>query len=495
MNARNITARTITAFTAVATAICASGCAVLAQDEHAPADLYYGFTLIDPDAERLVENAFIVVSEGEIETVGSGEAPARDYAARFDMTGRYAMAGFIDAHGHITAGPHQISMTDDGPLVTIDAVDEVTRFHARAALAFGVTTVRNPGADPEASAAYDAHIAAGEWEGPDAVHAGAVIQPPPLGGTGFVYPQTEEGWFTEAQRQADLGMTYFKLYTGLTEEELALGVAAAHAAGLTPIAHLEAVSWTRAAELGVEQLLHALPLSPDLLEPEARETFLAERGADTRYYYRWFELVDFDGPLFQDMLETLAANDVVVDLTLLVNELTFVRAAREEMFGPEFSVYFHPDSLDASRAFLAAASTGWEAEDFTRAEAAMQRVYEFARRLDEAGVRLALGTDGAGGGPIYAREMRLHVDAGFSSWRVLRLATSETAASLGLDEHTGALRAGLEADIVFLRENPVEDVMNARTVEMVVTNGRAFTFEELSDPGAFDAGAPAGETG
>lgn len=481
-----MTARDITAFTAAA-ALFASGCGVLAQDEAAPAQLYFGFTLIDPDQERLVENAYIVVSGADIADVGAGAPPARDYAARIDMSGRYAMAGFIDAHGHITAGPHQISMTETGPLVTIDSVDEVTQYHARAALAFGVTTLRNPGADPEASAAYDAQIAAGEWVGPDAVHAGAVVQPPPLGGTGFVYPQTEEEWFAEAQRQAVLGMTYFKLYTGLTEEELARGVAAARAAGLTPIAHLEGVSWTRAAELGVEQLLHALPLSPDLLEPEARALFLAERGADTRYYYRWFELVDFDGPLFQDMLTTLVENDVVVDLTLLVNELTFVRAAREEMFGPEYTAFFHPDSLAASQAFLAAASTGWEAEDFVRAEAAMQRVFAFARRLDEAGVRLALGTDGAGGGPIYAREMRLHVDAGFSNWRVLRLATSETAASLGLDDETGALRAGLEADIVFLRENPVEDVANARTVDMVVTNGRAFTFEELTDPAAFEA--------
>ncbi|MCH7686283.1 MAG: hypothetical protein IH899_06340, partial [Planctomycetes bacterium] len=83
----------------------------------------------------------------------------------------------------------------------------------------------------------------------NAVHAGAAAQPPPFGGSAFVYPETEDEWRAEAERQADLGMKYFKLYVSLTEDELATGIRVAHDQGLRAIAHLDQVSWTRAAAL------------------------------------------------------------------------------------------------------------------------------------------------------------------------------------------------------------------------------------------------------
>lgn len=442
-------------------------------------EVYYGFTLIDPERERRVENAYVVVAGGRIVDVGHGDLPARLAGApAHNLSGAYAMPGFIDAHAHITAGPHRIERRDGAPALTMESVDDVTRYQARVALGFGVTTVRNPGADPEANARYDAMIVAG-GVGPEALHAGAVMQPPPFVGNAFSYPQSEAEWDAEAARQAALGMTYFKLYHGLSEDELAAGVRAAHAHGLRAIAHLDGVSWTRAIELGVDGLEHALPTSADLLEPGQREAHLAELGPDSKFTYRWFERVDYDGPLMQALIAAIVREGVDINLTLVVNELLYNVDRLDEVYPPAWRAYAHPDMAAAAAPMLRASATGWSEDDFARARAAMARVLEFARRLYEAGAAMMIGTDAGGGTPFYARELELHVEAGIPVWAVLRMATSDAADMMGIADRTGRIRPGLEADIVFLRADPSADVGAAEDVHAVLSNGRFYLASEL----------------
>lgn len=443
-----------------------------------PLDIYHGFTRVDPDREQLVENAFVVVEDGRIRDVGSGTPPRIANARLIDMRGLFALPGMIDAHAHITSGPHRVDVVDGAPVVGIESVDAITEFNARMALAFGITTVRNPGGDPEANARYDAHIADRTWIGPQAVHAGAVIQPPPFGGAAFAYPRTEEEWQAEAARQAGLGMRYFKLYTNLSKDELATGIRVAHAHGMKAIAHLNAVSWADAAQLGIDGLEHMLPTSADLLEPAQRAIYQQELGADARYIFRWFELADFEGPLIRSMIEQLADKQVQVNTTLVVNAITANSDDLERAFPLADRAYTHPQNLEAMMSFLQAGKM--IPADHERARAVLPKALELARRLHDAGVPILIGTDSNGGTPDYAREMGLHVEAGIPVWEVLRLGTSKAATLLGLDEHTGRIAQGLDADIVFLRGNPIADIHHVRDVAFVVANGDLHSFEELT---------------
>ena len=314
--------------------------------------------------------------------------------------------------------------------------------------------------------------------GPEALHAGAIIQPPPFGGEYFAYPTTPEEWHAEAAAQATARMTYFKLYTDLTEAELLEGVQAAKAHSLIPIAHLNAVSWTRAIELGVEQLEHALPTSPDLLEPEARAAFTPNAPLNG-FMYQWFELADFEGPLIKEMVRKLAETRTAVDLTLVVNEITYNADQTSVVFPEAERVYQHPKSFASALANFDALARIWTPESFARARAVFPKVLDFARLLHDAGVPLMIGTDGTGGTPIYARELHNHVLAGIPAWEVLRMGTSGNAALMGLGPETGRIAPGMEADLVFLRADPTEDVRNVREVALVVTNGKTHRFEDL----------------
>lgn len=456
-----------------------------ASEALAGSDLYTGLILIDPVRETRISGGYILVSDGRIAAVGAGIPPTLPRGARrHDLSGRYALPGFIDAHAHITTGPQKIEMRSGTPLITNEGTDDITRHSARVALAFGVTTVRNPGGDPEANARYDKAIASGAWIGPEALHAGAVIQPPPMGGASFAYPKSEQEWQTRAAREAALGMRYFKLYVDLSEAELATGIRVAHQHGLKAIAHLNTVSWTRAAELGIDGLEHALPTSPDLLEPEQRAIYLAELGPNSKFMYRWFELVDYDGPLMQELFATLSRRRVVIDLTLLVNHIVYNIDDFEQAFASgdysaaDVEKLMHP-ALKSNLAMLKASAVGWNASDYQRARAVMPKVLEFARRLYQAGVPMMIGTDGAGGSTYYAQELALHVKAGIPAWEVLRMSTSNAADALGMGHRTGRLLPGYEADIVFLTADPLADPLNAAKVYGVLDNGRFLATAKL----------------
>ena len=190
------------------------------------------------------------------------------------------------------------------------SMKRITQRNARVALARGVTTVRNPAGNPEENAQYDRMIASGAWTVPKRATPARSFNLRRWAASMFVYPRTEAEWQAEASRQAKLGMTYFKLYTDLSEQELATGIRVAHEHGLKAIAHLNNVSWTRAIELGIDGLEHALPTSPDLLEPEARARYVAEHDMTSRFMYRWFEYADFNGPLIRRLVELLAQKKI-----------------------------------------------------------------------------------------------------------------------------------------------------------------------------------------
>jgi hypothetical protein len=67
---------------------------------------------------------------------------------------------------------------------------------------------------------------------------------------------------------------------------------------------------------------------------------------------------------------------------------------------------------------------------------------------------------------VYARLL------GFDPWRAIRSITSDAAAALGLAGTTGAIRAGLAADLVAVPGDPIVDLAALRTPSDVIQAGR-----------------------
>jgi len=99
-------------------------------------------------------------------------------------------------------------------------------------------------------------------------------------------------------------------------------------------------------------------------------------------------------------------------------------------------------------------------------------LYDNLRRLREADVPIALGTDmWAFPGLGVSIEMDLYVQAGFSALEAIRAATETSARSLGIEADRGTLEPGKRADFLLLDDDPVRDVKNVRRIVEVCKGG------------------------
>jgi imidazolonepropionase-like amidohydrolase len=69
-------------------------------------------------------------------------------------------------------------------------------------------------------------------------------------------------------------------------------------------------------------------------------------------------------------------------------------------------------------------------------------------------------------------EMEALVAAGLSPLEVVQAATINAARALAIDDSVGRLDAGMSADFVAVRGDPLHDVAALRNVRLVVSRGR-----------------------
>lgn len=446
------------------------------------ARVFTGVTILDPQTQSRTPDSYVVVRGARIEAIGEGRLPERYAGAvHSDMSGRFAMPGLFDTHAHITLGPVTPQVVDGAVSLVVGGSDDITRHDALMLLAAGVTTIRDPGGDTARMLAYRSAVAEGRLTGPEARIAGGVIDRSAFPVIGLVDRVDDAHSVADRVRaQAAAGVDYVKLYEALTLEDLAEGVAAAHAADVGVIAHLGDVSWTEAAALGVDSLVHAMPISPDLLPADRRAGYLADRRPGAYGFFEWYEQVDLDGPEIQAMIRALAGKGVTVDATLIAFDLAFHgddAAYRERDVDAA-----HPDLVENWRTVFRF-DLGWEPQDHARARAVWPRVQRFVRMLHEGGVPLTLGTDMnnpfVAPGASLAREAELHVEAGVPAWEVLKMATINAAQSLKMEDRAGRLAPGMEADILFLEADPSLDIRALTRVAAVMENGRLHQPENL----------------
>jgi imidazolonepropionase-like amidohydrolase len=353
----------------------------------------------------------VVVEAGRIVSIGPGGGGAREGVRVVDLQDRFVVPGFLDAHVHVG------SASD-----------------AARALRSGVTTMRSAGSSHYADVGMRELQRAGSLSIPEYLASGYHVRPDPAEGVFQDHP--ELGKYMESGIQGDeavRAMVRAMLTRKLdfvkvnateragtpdtdprkqlySEEELRAIVEEAGRAGLGVMAHAHGDGGGRAAvAAGVRSIEHGTYLSSGTLR------LMKERGTY--------------------LLPTLA---IVRDLTI--------------------------PGGDYDNALLN-----------IRGRAMLPRVQEMARTAHELGVKIVAATDtgyGPGSTTTLAHEILELVGIGMSPLEALQAATLTSAELLGVSDHTGRVAPGLEADLVVLERNPLEDIQCVQDVLMVVSDGR-----------------------
>src|SRR6058998_3785944 len=119
----------------------------------------------------------------------------------------------------------------------------------------------------------------------------------------------------------------------------------------------------------------------------------------------------------------------------------------------------------------------------------IKKIYDVAlknlKKLEDAGVTIAAGTDagniGTIHGPALFREFQLMKEAGLTPMQILQCATANAAELFGGDTgaHIGHIESGYFADLVILKSNPVGDIEHASDIDAVIKNGVIYPADSI----------------
>jgi len=353
----------------------------------------------------------VVVSGNRIQSIESAGYTPPAGTEVVDLGGRYLAPGLMDAHVHV------------------GSEDQAVR-----ALRTGVTTMRSMGTSHYADVGMRDLQRAGHLEAPEYLAAGYHVRPPAAEAFFQDHPELGQYLGGEIQGEAAVramtaavvsrGVDFVK--TNATEraglpntdprkqfysyEELRAIVDEAGASGVPVAAHAHGDAGARdAVAAGVRSIEHGTYISRETLE------MMVDRGTF--------------------LVPTIA---IVRDLTI--------------------------PGGDYDNAALN-----------MRGRHMLPRVQEMAGMAHEMGVKIVAATD-TGYGPqsttVLAHELLELVEIGMTPLEALQAATTTSAELFGITDRVGTVDPGMEADLIVLERNPLEDIGVVLDVLMVVSDGK-----------------------
>jgi imidazolonepropionase-like amidohydrolase len=428
-----------------------------------------GATVIHPERElpAAVEHDRTIVIRGErIEALGPSAGTGIPADARvIDGLGKWVIPGLIDAHVHLFLSGNYYTRPDIADFTAaVPYAEEVARNKARLPYTFrtwlgsGVTSVVDVGGPMWNFEMRE--IARRTAQAPRVAVAGPLISTVArptldLGDPPIVRVETPDEARALVQRELAFAPDYIKMwfvYTGAehlpAQEAIARAVGeAAHAGGARFAVHAtELVTAKAALRAGADLLVHSVA------DEAVDQEFLAfAAGRGVLYCPTLFVMEGYRLALSNQWRATDAEKRLGDPAVL---------AAMDDL------ATLPPERIPAGvrRAMREGGGSGTSKTAFTN-----------LRQVWDAGITVVMGSDagniGTLHGPAVFREMQMMVEAGLTPLEVLRSATSNGAAAMGMAGQIGAIAPGMLADLVVLDADPLEGIGNASRIRLVLKGG------------------------
>ena len=443
--------------------------------------LVRGGTLIDGTGGSPITNARVLISDGVIAKVWSGDAAAPSLPPGTQVVeagGKFIIPGLIDSHVHYNW------------------------YMGELFLSHGVTSVYDLGGGYAWSVAIQKGINSGRIIGPRYFHHGT------FGGGGTGRSDKLAGKNTAQTRDyanvnvpADAEQAVASLVgkadiITLNEEwkgdHFKAVSAAAHARGLSIISHsfnaLDTSDW------GVDGIEHMTGVGIAAIRSPEGKKAVAAMGFCTHQYapileqslpciaaghknsklYQWMDTSYFD-----EMIQHLIKNHTFLNPTLDFEWKGIIdRTPKFEL--EDTKLFFNPglQYVPADEILVTLGQYHWadarppaDREQFLKG---YKNVQEFLRKFVAAGGKLYSGTDSASAntpGLALHHEMQLYVDAGIPPMQALLSSTKWAAEMARMDKKLGTVEAGKYGDLVVLTADPLKDIHNTESIEQVIKGG------------------------
>lgn len=428
-----------------------------------------GATLIDGTGRAPIPDATVLMQGGKILCAGRCQIPAG--ARRMDVRGKYIIPGLVDAHVHYSqtgwadGRPDALDVRErfpyDSTIATLKAHPE--RFY-RSYLCSGVTATFDVGGYPWT---WDLRERAeNSTAAPHVAAAGPLLS-------------TRDHWVNlPAERQ-------FLHMAGDSATRAGARMITSRKSDAVKVWYLvgpatpDTAAWKARLRVAAEEarrgriplIVHATSLwaAKDALRAGAK---LLVHSVEDR-------------PVDEEFLQLARQAGAFYNPTLTVRE-GYVQL-RERRFNPKGVPLECVDPATRARAFLTDSlppppASGDAAAYRARIAEGYRLMLANLKQVHSAGIPVVMGTDAGNPltlhGPAVYREMAAMVEAGLSPMEVLVASTRNSARAMGRQD-IGTVETGKIADLVVLNRDPLADIGNVGTVELVVRGGRVWTRREL----------------
>ncbi|MGH7483926.1 MAG: amidohydrolase family protein [Longimicrobiales bacterium] len=433
-----------------------------------------GGTLLDGTGAAPIADAVVVARDGRIACAGPARACAvTGDVAVVDVSGRWIVPGLVDAHVHysqtgwVDGRPDALDLRERFPYEETIAELETPEPFYRSYLCSGVTATFDVGGYP--------------WTWGLREPAGHSTSAPHVAAAGPLL-STRDHWLNQpAERQflwidSDSAVTRGVSYLAANETD------AVKVWFLVSATSPDTASWVgllqqagvEAERMGLPLIVHATTLWG------AKQAVRA--GADLLVHGV------FDRPVDDEFLALARAAGTIYTPTIVVGD------GYRQIRARDFEAERYGDALDCvdpetlHKAFLTDSLPGGATEaERARMRAASEDAFriqaENVRRVHEAGIPIAVGTDAGNPltlhGPALYLEMEALQRAGLEPVEVLAAATRTAARAMGMLAEIGTIERGKVADLLVLARDPTADTSNLRSVLLIMRNGRVWTRDEL----------------
>src|SRR5213594_3323049 len=439
-----------------------------------------GATVINPADGKVMPNATVVINGDKIENVAMGKQSAAALGPKqIDCAGKFILPGYIDTHVHFFQSGDLFTRPDGADLNSVRPYkDEVAwvKSHLNDVFArylrSGITSVVDVGGpfwNFEVRKAANATAKA-----PRVAVAGPLIssvsrEKLDLGDPPIVKIDTPDQAREFVRKLAEQKPDLVKIWYIVDKDHpvdafrptVRATIEESHAHKIRAAVHATELETARAAvEEGADVLVHSVT----------------------------------DKPVDDMFVKLLRDRHVILCPTLVVFERYGRTFSHQLKLPPEEKAWGNPEviaSLDVTKIpqdklpdrIKTALAKPDEALD------RIKKTYEVAlpnlKRLEDAGVTIAAGTDagniGTIHGPALFREFQLMKEAGLTPMQILRCATANAAKLFGGDvgAHIGKLESGNFADLVILNSNPLDDIKNSSDIDTVIKNGVLYPADSI----------------
>ena len=432
--------------------------------------------LVPMTAEIVLENQTVLIEGSRITTIGpADEISIPPDAAIIDGEGAYLMPGLADMHMHT----NQDWDTDAWPVSPLALY-----------LANGVTTIRDfgpNGKDLTYVLEWREQIQAGTRIGPTIYATGKIL---------FASPLSDPQGLVRENYQ--LGFDFLKLYSYLSPQDAREALTTAKELEMYSAGHVPyAIGLENILAAGMDEIAHVEELLPEFIDYDRNKQLSPDEWLEylIQSAMRQFDLVSgFNEAEFahqhsdtiQKVIELLNANGTPIDTTMVVDD-----GIQQKVFHLE-AFLARPESGFLPPAYLDLLRSGQEKHQLQFSRIKNLAVYKYdidqwlLRELHQAGVQLLLGTDSGilaviPGFSIHD-ELRILVDNGFSPFEAIKTGTVNASAVVERmvgDGDFGTIEVGKRADLILVKNNPLEDVANIKDLSGVMADGRWYSDVEL----------------